>query len=264
MVSPNGRLKKRWPRFVRLFRSYIYIPLLYICIAFAEMNIVKRFIKSWERQSPSSGPANLGAGREENRKLLELWELKNRSSLVFVTLDIRAHDQDQSLITELGLSQWGSDGKSDTSTYHWLVTEHEKPSHHGRPMNVAYSSNAEAIHIRGLDVTTALSGIFHNICSSYDKVCLAGYGTAEMLHRLGRYWVPPQNVIILDVGKIWQAQHESAVAMPLSECLEAVEPLDIRIILANAGDTSRALMKLVQIQGQLSGRTHADETDADE
>ncbi|KAI0535169.1 hypothetical protein GGR58DRAFT_480158, partial [Xylaria digitata] len=168
----------------------------------------------------------------------------------FVAFDLRISDQIPPTIIDIGLSQWCLDGGSRNRTYHWQIKE---PSRRGTTKSrwetdTFLYGTTKSIH--SSEIRHFLSSLFHHFRSSYINICLVGHHVQRKLDLLQSYAHIPDEFIIIDTQRVWQAHCEHEGDATLGYCLESTSNLNPGDVENNSGNAAHAILELTKYLGQ--------------
>lgn len=208
---------------------------------------------------------NLQYNEEENKKLKEIWikaenanENENDNTQIgFISLQLRSHKDDETKISQMGMSKWRSDGASQIASVHCHVEQDTAVGESSYPQLIAsdfMSGDTEVI--TESDVGPWLEATFRSFQNYQDITCLIGHDIRRILHLVQPCWRVPSGVIILDTRAIWEFQTQASQHPSLRQTLEGVVLRGCDTFLAdNTGNGARLILDLLQHQGRRAERT---------
>lgn len=198
---------------------------------------------------------NTQYNEEENKKLADIWKRTEDDSVGFVTLHILTRDDDETKVSQLGMSKWRSDGLSQIVSFHGQVEQDlaaVKESALPRWV-VGDFIFGETEAIAQSDVGPWLYHTFKSFQNSQRTTCLVGHDIRRILHLVKSDWQVPSDVAIIDTRAIWEFQTEATQHPSLQQTLEGVAGLrGDDSILKNSGNDARFILKLLRIQAKQS------------
>ncbi|KAI1091724.1 hypothetical protein F5B19DRAFT_252919 [Rostrohypoxylon terebratum] len=198
---------------------------------------------------------NTGAKQHSNhlKQLATLWQEPDKSQLVYVAIDAHAQIQDRRKIADIGLSAWCPDN-TEVRSFHWRVKDNVPPQSQCLPIDPELFLYGITDVVDDPTVGPLLEEVFQFLAIGHPVLCVVGHNIRDVLDLLRHCWEVPYSSIILDTEKIWQAQHEEANAVSLSEALENTLGITSnafdRNCLGNAGNSARHVLMLLQALGR--------------
>ena len=186
---------------------------------------------------------------EENKKLLDVCKKAENAQIGFISLHIISKKDNETEISQLGMSKWRSDGWTGMVSVHCQVEQEMVVSESGYPRLIAgdFTFGDTEVIVES-DVGPWLEATFRSFQVNQDITCLVGHDIHRILHLVQPYWKVPSDVIILDTRAIWESQTQATEHPSFKQTLAGVaHHLDGRLV-NNAGNVARLLLKLLQAQ----------------
>ncbi|KAI1494060.1 hypothetical protein F5X96DRAFT_54201 [Biscogniauxia mediterranea] len=190
--------------------------------------------------------------RQESNKLVELWQHPDKSSFVFISLDLGISDENEHRITDIGLSRWCIGDKSHPKSYHYLINRYGQNQDKYMLSRRDPFLFGETEFINESDIGLFLSYSFSSMTSKYGTICLVCHDVSRSIRLLQPYWEVPSGVLTIDTLKIWRAHNGTTENITLEQCLFTMLDLKWDEISGNAGNRARSLIQLLHTQGQFS------------
>ncbi|KAI0599253.1 hypothetical protein F4775DRAFT_132511 [Biscogniauxia sp. FL1348] len=198
-----------------------------------------------------SEEAELESCYEENRKLTEIWQIPDKSSVVFVAIGVQTKEKSQNDIVGIGLSMWCLDNGRNALSYYWETQQEDYQVRQPLKNDQVDFLYGQTIFVKQSDIAALLAEFFGGL-SRYSTICIIMHGIEE-INTLKKYWSFPTGVVMLDTQKIWQAQHKEVKKCSLEHCIRQFSVYQHLIpSLENRGNNAQAVMKLLQNQGPQS------------
>lgn len=192
---------------------------------------------------------NLHYNREENKRLIDVWEKTRNDRIGFITLQVITQKDNEDKISEMGMSKWRSDGWTGSVSVHCQVEKEtavsESPYPQLRATNFMFGDTEV---ITESDVGPWLDATFRSFQISQDTTCLVGHDIRRILHLIQPHWTVPSDITILDTRAIWEYQMQPTQHPSLKQTLKSFAPGWDGPLLDNAGNGAGLLIKLFQAQ----------------
>ncbi|KAI0803748.1 hypothetical protein GGR55DRAFT_385946 [Xylaria sp. FL0064] len=185
---------------------------------------------------------------QENKKLLDAWSASATSKVLFVTIEVQVPDQQETRISEIALSRW-SPGTPGIETMLWIIEDGGLRSNSNSAHRTSAFLYDATETIREDVISIHLGDIFQDFREEYERLYLVGYRINETLSIMKKVWAPPQDLVIIDTARVWQAQHKEITELSLEQCIERVPELqEYSFSLENTGNKARLGIQLLREQ----------------
>lgn len=180
----------------------------------------------------------------ENEQLLEFWETCKDYSTIVITIQVYILEQDESKITEIGVSVSSLEDVLSIHSFNWPVKENFGSGHDGVMEPTHIFSFGPTRPVSEDSISSLLSTIFGRWTAPYERACIVVHGMGHVLGFLNRYWKLPEDLPVFDTRRLSQFQHQGADGR-LEDCLRELPSAELHdVLLGNAGNDSRYIMHL--------------------
>ncbi|KAI1113281.1 hypothetical protein F5Y14DRAFT_418338 [Nemania sp. NC0429] len=193
---------------------------------------------------------------DDNSRLFQVWHESDKSSVVFISIELGFSCRAQNSISSIGLSWWCLDESTDIQSHHLEVTEEEMELSEAAQLdNIDTFSYGIAKFIKRSEINMFLSRMFDRLATNRGTICLVGHRIRLSLGRLALHWDIPNNVFLFDTERIWQSQNSESAPVSLEECIKQTSSLAaLNIPQDNAGNNAHMTMELLRVQGEYLSR----------
>lgn len=196
------------------------------------------------------------AADDDNSRLSQVWNEPDKSSVIFISIDLGFSCHAENSISSIGLSWWCLDGLYDIRSYYWEVKEDLGFFEPVQPHSIGSFVFGTTKLIKRSEIGLSLSHMFDWLATNHGIICLVGHEIIVRLRHLEPYWSIPNNVRIFDTERIWQTQHRESAPISLEECMKRTPSLAAsHLTQDNAGNNAHMVIELLKCQGTSSELT---------
>lgn len=190
---------------------------------------------------------NTHYNEEENMRLLDVWRKGEYTETGYISLHIISQKDDETKISQIGMSKWRSDGSTDPISVHCQVERETTESESSSIRLIAGDfifGDTEVI--TESDIGPWLDATFKSFQVHQNITCLVGHDIRHILHLVKSDWEAPSDVIILDTRAIWESQTNATQHPSFKKSLGVVGYGRDDFVFNNAGNNARFILDLVQ------------------
>jgi hypothetical protein len=186
----------------------------------------------------------------EDAKLAELWNVSDKSSVVFVGLDIHTSDDNPKWISEISQSAWSFDRRSKVAFSRWKIQRiSERKAENGSALS-SCSDFEGSLSVTESEIGILLAEKLKWLESIFPCVCIVGYGICSTLPLLRNLWTSSETMRVVDLRKVWQFQANTTEAPTLRRCLESSSGTAWNgEMFGDDGNDARYIIQLLQVLG---------------
>lgn len=193
---------------------------------------------------------------QENKKLIDVWGKAENARIGFVSLHIFSQKDNETKLSQIGMSKWRSGGLTQTVSVHCQIE-------HGTPVSESSSPRliagdfifGDTEVITESDVGPWLDATFKSFQFDQDISCLVGHDIRHILHLVKSDWEVPGDVVILDTRAIWESQAKATQHPSFDRTLRRVGHDRDGSVLNNAGNNARFVLELLKEEGFQASKT---------
>ncbi|KAI0871242.1 hypothetical protein GGS24DRAFT_472193 [Hypoxylon argillaceum] len=184
----------------------------------------------------------------QNQQLAQLWQLSQKSSILFIAIHLQFDRRDSKKINAIGLCKWYP-GFYAMECFHWQIAGLGMAEDLNAQSKIERFSFGETDFITESHIKSTLDEAFR-LPSHIKHASLVGHDLDAQLGHLKVYWEPPDCVTTIDTQKIWQFQCQDDRKVLLANAVRGI-PHDYlsQCDVNHAGNAARCIIGLLNLYG---------------